>query len=95
MFTDGTSNLTSTGILGVAQGGTSVGTFTTNGVLYGNGNTNILATGVGGAGTVLHGTGAAPTFSAVSLSTDIAGVLPIANGGTNGAAPPTAGAVAY
>src|SRR3989344_7446476 len=47
-------------------------------------------------GTVLHGnTGAAPSFSAVSLTADVSGVLPIANGGTNKALTLAAGAVAY
>ena len=35
------------------------------------------------------------TLSGVSLTTQVAGTLPIANGGTNGTATPTAGAVAY
>jgi hypothetical protein len=35
------------------------------------------------------------TLSGVSLTTQVAGILPIANGGTNGTATPTAGGVAY
>lgn len=34
-------------------------------------------------------------LTTVSLTTDVSGTLPIANGGTNGTATPTAGAVAY
>lgn len=46
--------------------------------------------------TVLHGNAAgAPTFGAVSLTADVSGVTPIANGGTNGTSTPTAGGVAY
>lgn len=35
------------------------------------------------------------TLSGVSLTTQVSGTLPVANGGTNGTAAPTAGAVAY
>lgn len=46
--------------------------------------------------TVLHGNAAgAPTFGAVSLTADVSGVLPIANGGTNSNATPTAGGIGY
>ena len=45
---------------------------------------NTISDGLGSATTVLHGGGAAePSFSAVSLTADISGILPIANGGTN------------
>ena len=46
----------------VPHGGTGVGTFTANGVLYGNGTSAISAT-AGGANTVLTGTATAPSFS--------------------------------
>ena len=63
-------------------------------------------TSVSGAGTVngitLTGTVTTSgsltlggTLSGVSLTTQVSGVLPIANGGTNGTATPTAGGVAY
>jgi len=63
-------------------------------------------TSVGGTGTVngitLTGTVTTSgsltlggTLSGVSLTTQVSGTLPIANGGTNGTATPTAGAVAY
>jgi len=50
--------------LSVAQGGTGAGTFTANGVLYGNGTSAIGATGTGTSGQVLtsNGSGSAPTF---------------------------------
>jgi hypothetical protein len=45
---------------------------------------------------VLHGNASgAPTFGAVSLTADVSGTLPIANGGTNSTATPTAGTVPY
>ncbi len=54
--------------LSVAQGGTGAGTFTTNGVLYGNGTSAIAATGTGTSGQVLtsNGSGSAPTFQAAA-----------------------------
>jgi hypothetical protein len=50
--------------LSVAQGGTGAGTFTANGVLYGNGTSAIGATGAGTSGQVLtsNGSGSAPSF---------------------------------
>ncbi|MBI3325056.1 MAG: hypothetical protein HYZ92_07225, partial [Candidatus Omnitrophica bacterium] len=70
--------------LSVAQGGTGAATLTQNGVIYGNGTSAAAATSAGTSGTVLHGnTGSAPSFGAVSLTADVSGVLPLANGGTN------------
>jgi hypothetical protein len=72
-----------TGTLGVANGGTGATTFTTNGILYGNSTSVLQVTAQGAANTVLHGNGAsAPSFSAVSLTADVSGILPTANGGT-------------
>lgn len=68
----------------VPNGGTGAGTFTANGVMLGNGTSALGVTAVGGSGTVLKGTGAAPSFGQVALTTDVTGVLPVANGGTNG-----------
>ncbi len=70
----------------VAYGGTGAASLTANGVLYGAGTSAISATSAGTTGTVLHGnTSAAPSFSAVSLTADVSGTLPLANGGTNSA----------
>lgn len=44
---------------------------------------------IGSATTVLHGGSSAPAYSAVSLTADVTGTLPVANGGT-GVASPTA-----
>ena len=63
-------------------------------------------TSVGGTGTVngitLTGTVTSSgsltlggTLSGVSLTTQVSGILPVANGGTNATATPTAGAVSY
>lgn len=51
---------------------------------------------LGTTSTVLHGNAAgAPTFGAVSLTADVSGLLPIANGGTNSSATATAGGAGY
>ena len=51
---------------------------------------------MGTATQVLHGNASgAPTWGAVSLSTDVTGTLPVANGGTNATTVGAAGAVAY
>lgn len=62
-FTIPISTTTFTGQLGVANGGTGAATFTTNGVLYGNGASAVQVTALGALNTILTGTGAAPAFS--------------------------------
>lgn len=74
------------GTLPVGNGGTGTTTFTSNGVLLGNGGSAIQATAAGTANQVLRipGAGGAPAFGAISLSSSaaVSGILPIANGGT-------------
>jgi hypothetical protein len=61
------SSLTLGTDLAVADGGTGASTFTTNGVLLGNGTSVIQVTAVGATGQVLVGnTGAAPSWAALS-----------------------------
>ncbi len=55
---------------------------TNGGLLYTNGSGVVSQTGAGTSTTILHG-GTSPAYSAVSLTADITGTLPIANGGTN------------
>jgi hypothetical protein len=59
------------GTLAVANGGTGVGTFTTDGVLYGNGTGVILVTAQGGTNTVLTANAGAPSFSATPTLTSL------------------------
>jgi hypothetical protein len=87
-----------TGITSGTSGG--VLAYTASGVLASSGALTVsrivLGGGAGAAPTVLgslgttttllHGNAAgAPTFSAVSLTADVSGILPVANGGTNNA----------
>ncbi|MEI6852800.1 MAG: hypothetical protein WCL06_08160 [Bacteroidota bacterium] len=56
----------------------------------------LLASGPGSTTTLLHGNAAGlPTWSAVALTTDVTGTLPIGNGGTGTASAPTQGGVIY
>lgn len=83
---------TASAIFGVAP---TFGSLTTNGgIFYGNGSGVLQQTGAGTATTVLHG-GTSPAYSAVSLTADVSGVLPIANGGTNTSTAFTTGSVVF
>ena len=71
------------GTLPVAAGGTGSITFTANSVLYGNGTSAIASTAAGITGQVLLATtGSAPSWGQVSLTSNVTGILPPANGGT-------------
>ena len=86
-----------TGTLPVANGGTGQSSnLTQYGVIYGSTTAAMASTAAGTSTQVLHGNASgAPTWSAVSLTADVSGTLPIANGGTNATATPTAGGVSY
>lgn len=84
-----------TGLTGGTSGGvlafTASDTITSSGLLgasklvLGGGAGSVPSTpvGLGSTTTLLHGNAAgAPTWAAVSLSADVSGVLPVANGGT-------------
>jgi hypothetical protein len=72
------------GTFAVGNGGTGqASNLTQYGVVYGSTATAMATTAAGTTTTVLHGNAAgAPTFGAVSLTADVSGTLPVANGGT-------------
>ncbi len=73
--------LTDNAAVTVAQGGTGVATFTTNGVLYGNSTTSILVTAQGGANTILVANSGAPSWTATpTINTSV--TVPSVIGGT-------------
>jgi hypothetical protein len=88
---------TITGItdLAVADGGTGQGSALTQyGLIYGSTATAMASTAAGTSTQVLHGNASgAPTFSAVSLTADVSGTLPLGNGGTGVTTAPAAAAV--
>lgn len=72
---------------GGANSVTAAGTLTANRIVLGAGTKTVAELGsLGTTTTVLHGNAAgAPTFGAVSLTADVSGILPVANGGTGSA----------
>ena len=71
------------GILPIANGGTNSSTALSGSSIMVSNGTGVVQGAAGTATTVLHGNAAgAPTYGAVSLTADISGILPSANGGT-------------
>jgi len=99
--TFGAVNLASTsavnGTLPVTNGGTGATTFTSNGVMLGNGTSNLLSTAAGTAAQVLRiptSGGTVPSFGPIDLTqtnSAVSGALPVANGGTGTTAAPSNG----
>jgi hypothetical protein len=71
-----------TGTLAATKGGTGFASYTVGDILYASSTTALSKLAIGAAGTVLKG-GTTPSWAAVSLTADVSGVLPVANGGTN------------
>jgi hypothetical protein len=78
-------------------GGTGLTSFTAGDLIYANSSTTLasLADVAVGNALISGGVGADPSWGKIGLATHVSGTLPVANGGTNGTATPTAGAVAY
>jgi len=72
------------GTLANTNGGTGQSSaFTQYGITYASTTTVLATTAAGTSTTVLHGNASgAPTFGAVSLTADVSGTLPVANGGS-------------
>lgn len=80
----GTSPITYTaGVLACPTCATAAASLTANQIILGSGSQGVQALGsLGTAVTVLHGNASGPpSFAAVTLTTDVTGILPIANGG--------------
>ncbi len=79
------------GVKSVSQGGTnSSAALSGSSIMVSNGSAIVQGT-AGTSVTVLHGNASgAPTYGAVGLTTDVTGVLPVANGGTGGSSLPAA-----
>jgi hypothetical protein len=95
----GLASGTSGGVLGYTATGTIASSIalTANQIVLGGGAgaTPVPLGSLGTATTVLHGNGSgAPTFGPVTLTTDVAGILPVANGGL-GIASGTSGGIPY
>lgn len=93
VFTDASKNLTTTGTVPVANGGTGLTSYAVGDILYASGATTLSRLAAAAAGNVLvsNGAGMAPSWGKVGLTTHVSGILPIANGGTGLSATPTNG----
>jgi hypothetical protein len=89
--------VTLAGTLGAGYGGTGLNTYVIGDILYSSGATALsrLADVATGNALISGGVATAPSWGKIGLTTHVSGTLPIANGGTNATATPTAGAVAY
>ena len=92
-----TGAVTLAGTLIAVNGGTGFASYAVGDLLYANTTTTLakLPDVATGNALISGGVGVAPAWGKIGLTTHVSGVLPIANGGTNGSAAPTAGAVAY
>lgn len=93
--TDDASRLN--GVLAAANGGTGQSSYTVGDILFASGSTTLskLADVATGNALISGGVGVAPSYGKIGLTTHVSGTLPIANGGTNATATPTAGTIAY
>ena len=92
-----TGAVTLAGTLGAGYGGTGLASYAVGDLLYASGTTALsqLADVATGNALISGGVTTAPAWGKIGLTTHVSGILPIANGGTNGTAAPTAGAVPY
>lgn len=70
--------------IGAAWGGTGLSSYAVGDMLYANGAASLARLASAASGNVLRaaGVGSAPAWGPVALTTDVSGVLPVANGGT-------------
>ncbi len=85
------------GVLAAVNGGTGQSSYAVGDILYASTTTALskLADVATGNALISGGVGVAPSYGKIGLTTHVSGTLPIANGGTNATATPTAGAIAY
>ena len=85
------------GTLPIANGGTNLTSYTIGDIVYASAATTLasLADVATGNAIISGGVGVAPSYGKIGLTTHVSGTLPIANGGTNSTATPTAGGAGY
>jgi hypothetical protein len=85
------------GTLIAANGGTGFASYAVGDLLYADTTTTLakLADVATGNALISGGVGTAPSWGKIGLTTHVDGILPIANGGTNGTATPTTYGVSY
>ena len=92
-----TGAVTLAGTLIAVNGGTGQASYAIGDLLYADTTTTLakLPDVATGNALISGGISTAPAWGKIGLTTHVSGVLPIANGGTNGTSVPTAGAVPY
>jgi len=92
-----TGAVTLAGTLIAVNGGTGFASYAVGDLLYANTTTTLakLPDVATGNALISGGVNTAPLWGKIGLTTHVSGVLPIANGGTNTTATPTAYGVAY
>jgi hypothetical protein len=92
-----TGAVTLAGTLIAVNGGTGFGSYAVGDLLYADTTTTLAKLPDVATGNALISGGAltAPLWGKIGLTTHVSGVLPIANGGTNGSATPTTNGIAY
>ena len=90
-------DVTLAGTLIAVNGGTGYASYAVGDLLYADTTTTLakLPDVATGNALISGGVSAAPAWGKIDLTTHVSGVLPIANGGTNGAATPTTNGIAY
>jgi hypothetical protein len=96
-FSAGTITAALSGNATTATTATNLAGGATGSIAYqsGAGATTFLADVATGNALISGGVGVAPSYGKIGLTTHVSGTLPIANGGTNSTATPTAGGVVY
>ncbi|CAB4241013.1 hypothetical protein UFOVP24_36 [uncultured Caudovirales phage] len=92
-----TGNVTLGGTLIAVNGGTGQSLYAVGDLLYADTTTTLakLPDVATGNALISGGISTAPAWGKIGLTTHVSGVLPIANGGTNGSATPTTNGIAY
>jgi hypothetical protein len=92
-----TGVVTLAGTLIAANGGTGFASYAVGDLLYADTTTTLakLPDVATGNALISGGVITAPAWGKIGLTTHVSGILPIANGGTNGSSTPAAGAVPY
>ena len=92
-----TGAITLAGTLIAVNGGTGQSSYAIGDLLYADTTTTLakLPDVATGNALISGGLSTAPAWGKIGLTTHVSGILPIANGGTNGSATPTAYGVAY
>ena len=92
-----TGAVTLAGTLIAVNGGTGQASYAIGDLLYADTTTTLakLPDVATGNALISGGISTAPAWGKIGLTTHVSGVLPIANGGTNGTSTPIAGAVPY